>query len=177
MFRPDVFTGVTLGLAGLLGGFAIYFMILAVAPELVLKINRKTKSDSGSCMVPLIFSLIFAIIVGIISALSFGEYLKKGNYSEHQCITCEEPASYKVYNGTLVCYYCTNHYDDALYQYSGRHEQYQAIKANQHPCAICGKTEGTTQINNSKIGGKWDENWYCKKHYADAWQYYYGDGK
>lgn len=44
-----------------------------------------------------------------------------------------------------------------------------------HPCAICGKTDGTRQINNSKIGGKWDENWYCDEHYADAWQYYYGD--
>lgn len=46
-----------------------------------------------------------------------------------------------------------------------------------HACAICGSTEDTRQINNNKIGGKWDENWYCTKHYASAWQYYYGNNK
>lgn len=50
-------------------------------------------------------------------------------------------------------------------------------KPEKHPCAICHKTEGTRQINNNKIGGEWDENWYCKEHYADAWQYYYGNNK
>ena len=46
-----------------------------------------------------------------------------------------------------------------------------------HKCAICGKTEGTRQITAQAGNGKWDENWYCQKHYADAWQYYYGDKK
>lgn len=44
-----------------------------------------------------------------------------------------------------------------------------------HPCAVCGKTEGTRQITAQAGNGKWDENWYCKRHYADAWKYYYGN--
>lgn len=46
-----------------------------------------------------------------------------------------------------------------------------------HPCAVCGKTEGTKKITAKAGNGEWDENWYCSKHYADAWQYYYGNGK
>lgn len=52
---------------------------------------------------------------------------------------------------------------------------YESSSTTKHKCVICGKTEGTKQINNNKIGGKWDEEWYCTKHYADAWQYYYGN--
>ncbi len=39
-----------------------------------------------------------------------------------------------------------------------------------HKCAICGKSGGR-QITN-QAG---DNNYYCTEHYADAWQYYYGD--
>ena len=46
-----------------------------------------------------------------------------------------------------------------------------------HECIICGKTEGTRQITAQAANGKWDEAWYCEEHYADAWQYYYGDKK
>ena len=44
-----------------------------------------------------------------------------------------------------------------------------------HRCAICGKTEGTRQITAKTSSGQFDDNWYCSEHYADAWQYYYGD--
>ena len=37
-------------------------------------------------------------------------------------------------------------------------------------CTICGSTSGLRHITNS-VG---DNAWYCSKHYADAWQYYYG---
>ena len=53
-------------------------------------------------------------------------------------------------------------------------EKTEYTKAVTHKCTICGKTEGTRQIT-AQAGGKWDENWYCSEHYADAWQYYYGD--
>ena len=58
-------------------------------------------------------------------------------------------------------------------------EEYREMRAEKesHKCAICGSTEDTKQINNNGIGGKEDLNWYCTKHYADAWQYYYGDNK
>ena len=42
-------------------------------------------------------------------------------------------------------------------------------------CAICGKRDGLRQITAQAGNGKWDENWYCIEHYADAWQYYYGN--
>ncbi len=48
-------------------------------------------------------------------------------------------------------------------------------KPEKHKCAICGETEGTTQITAQAANGKWDDSWYCPKHYADAWQYYYGN--
>lgn len=46
--------------------------------------------------------------------------------------------------------------------------------ASSHACCICGKTEGTRQITAKTSSGRYDYNWYCQKHYADAWQYYYG---
>ena len=42
-------------------------------------------------------------------------------------------------------------------------------------CAICGKKDDLRQITAKTSSGEWDENWYCAEHYADAWQYYYGN--
>ena len=39
-------------------------------------------------------------------------------------------------------------------------------------CVICGKGPATQITTTAK-----DYNYYCAKHYADAWQYYYGNGK
>ena len=38
-------------------------------------------------------------------------------------------------------------------------------------CVICGKKTGLRKITNSAG----DDSWYCSEHYADAWQYYYGE--
>ncbi len=40
-------------------------------------------------------------------------------------------------------------------------------------CTICGTTEDLRHITAPP--GITDTDWYCSKHYADAWQYYYGD--
>lgn len=42
-------------------------------------------------------------------------------------------------------------------------------------CVICGKRDGLRQITAQAGNGKWDDSWYCIEHYADAWQYYYGN--
>ena len=57
-----------------------------------------------------------------------------------------------------------------------RTSSYSTTKSSKvkHPCSICGKTDGTRQITAKAANGQWDDGWYCDKHYADAWQYYYG---
>lgn len=44
-----------------------------------------------------------------------------------------------------------------------------------HRCAICGTTKDLRQITAKTSSGEWDPDWYCAEHYADAWQYYYGN--
>ena len=63
-----------------------------------------------------------------------------------------------------------------MFSVSGEHKYGDTSSSAKaaHKCCICGTTEGTTQIT-AKTKSGWDDNWYCKKHYADAWQYYYGN--
>lgn len=91
---------------------------------------------------------------------SFRVKYGKGKYTDAECEICGKPCAYHVYV-----------LESEDFEFDSKDDNSEG----KHPCAICGKTEGTKQINNSQIGGKWDDNWYCTEHYADAWQYYYGD--
>lgn len=168
MYKPDAFFGVMIAFIALIVLSSIMLLIVMKSPQ-------KEENKPSKRRLPLFkISLVLSIVIGIFASFITGDYLKKGDYSTKKCDECRESASYKVKTNSIVYFYCDNHYDDAVRRY-GQYDNYlKEKKANEHPCAICGKTEGTKQINNNQIGGQWDENWYCTKHYADAWQYYYG---
>ncbi|MBP3871435.1 MAG: hypothetical protein J6E46_10735 [Faecalicoccus sp.] len=47
--------------------------------------------------------------------------------------------------------------------------------SSSNQCVICGRTDGLRHITAQSASGEWDDSWYCEEHYADAWQYYYGN--
>lgn len=189
----EIGDGLIVVLIGVLGILLDVVAVMRARKNEAKKSVMKAKIKIASFLFGCVF-VIFCIVWGIPTAIEYSgkPKLNEGSFSGHSCEAyiglslnkCGKEAIYEVTFPHVISnyYYCSEHHNEAVKQYNSNLQTWEDVHSgsssnsvSSYKCAICGKTDGLRQITAQTSDGRSDNYWYCIEHYADAWQYYYGN--